>query len=163
MLARDVASKLKVTSPIAFHTPLNAGLKGGARMDPSEAKMSKSRPESAIFLHDDDKDIEKKLSKAYCPKADIEGNPVMDIARNILLPRLSKLEVERPEKFGGNTEFDSYKALEKEYLGDKLHPADLKKAVVKGLGEVLDPIRKYFKRNPKNLEAMLEISKSVSR
>ena len=51
MLARDVCDKTGWTKPVAVHTPLLGSLKGGERMDPVEAKMSKSDPSSAVTLN----------------------------------------------------------------------------------------------------------------
>ncbi len=33
-----------------------------------EKKMSKSIPDSAIFMTDSEEDIKRKISKAYCPR-----------------------------------------------------------------------------------------------
>ncbi|HET6398595.1 MAG TPA: tyrosine--tRNA ligase, partial [Candidatus Thermoplasmatota archaeon] len=47
MLARDAAKALGLPPPAAIHTPLVPGLQAnGGRMDPAEAKMSKSKAES---------------------------------------------------------------------------------------------------------------------
>jgi len=157
MLARDIAQKLGKKAPIALHTPLNAGLQGGSRMDPSEAKMSKSKPESAIFVNDAPDDIRRKIKKAYCPAKEIPGNPVMDICRNILFLRIDALVIKRPEKFGGDIQFEDYSTLEQKYVKGDLHPADLKTGVAEAVIEVLAPIRDYFEKHPKNLEFMESI------
>jgi tyrosyl-tRNA synthetase len=154
MLARDVAPKLKLKPPVAIHTPLNSGLQGGNRMDPSESKMSKSKPESAIFIHDTPDDVNRKIKNAFCPEKVVEGNPLMDIARNILFSRLQSLEIKRPAKFGGDVTFNSYADLEKTFVEGKLHPADLKKGISDGLNAVLEPIRTYFVNHPDNLKAV---------
>ena len=52
MLAREAAEKLGWRKPIALHTPLLPGLAGGNRMDPAASKMSKSKPDSNITIHD---------------------------------------------------------------------------------------------------------------
>jgi len=49
-----------------------------------EIKMSKSKPESAIFIHDLPEEIERKLMKAYCPPKEVELNPILELARYIL-------------------------------------------------------------------------------
>jgi tyrosyl-tRNA synthetase len=154
MLARDVAPKLGTKPPVALHTPLNAGLQGGGRMDPAEAKMSKSKPDSAIFIHDRPDEIKRKLKKAYCPEKEIDGNPLMDICRNILFSRSPNLDIKRPEKFGGDITFSDYRSLEESYVAGKLHPADLKKGVGEALATILEPIYKYFDKNPANLNAI---------
>ena len=152
MLARDTCKAVGFKAPVALHTPLNAGLLGAGRMDPSEAKMSKSKPESAIFLHDNADEVNRKLKNAFCPEKVVEGNPVMDIARNILFSRLPVLEIKRPAKFGGDVQFESYATLEKTFVEGKLHPMDLKKGVSEALNKIMDPIRDYFVKHPDNLK-----------
>ncbi|MEM0147375.1 MAG: tyrosine--tRNA ligase, partial [Candidatus Micrarchaeaceae archaeon] len=49
-----------------------------------DIKMSKSKPESAIFIHDTPEDIERKIKKTYCPPKEIELNPVMELTKYIL-------------------------------------------------------------------------------
>ena len=156
MLARDVAPKLKLKPPVAIHTPLNAGLQGAGRMDPSEAKMSKSKPESAIFIHDPAEEVNRKIKNAFCPEKVVEGNPVMDICRNLLFSRLPALSIKRPAKFGGDVQFESYADLEKAFVEGKLHPADLKKGVSDALNQILEPIQAYFEKHPDNLKAVAE-------
>ena len=125
MLAREAAEKLNWKVPVALHTPLLPGLKGFNRMDPLANKMSKSDPDSGILIHDTPEDIGRKISKAFCPP-EAEGNPVLSIARLIIFPRNPVFVIERPEKFGGRLEFNSYEELEETYLAGNLHPMDLK-------------------------------------
>ena len=155
MLARDVAEKLNWKKPIAVHTPVLSGLQGKGRMDAIESKMSKSDPESCIFIHDNKEAIKRKINNAFCPKG-IEDNPILEICRYILLPTFQAITIGRPEKFGGDLILD-FTQLIKVYEAGKLHPLDLKNAVAKYLDEMLEPVRKYFERNPKNYEKMLEI------
>lgn len=95
MLARDAAEKLGWKKPIALHTPLLISLQGGERMDPVEAKMSKSKPASAVYMHDSPQEISKKINSAFCPP-ETEGNPVMEIIRLIVFPRQGHLKIDRP-------------------------------------------------------------------
>ncbi len=64
MLAREYcdAAGIKLKPVILSHHMLY-GLKQG------QAKMSKSDPDSAIFMEDSREDIARKLSQAYCPSA----------------------------------------------------------------------------------------------
>jgi tyrosyl-tRNA synthetase len=39
-----------------------------------ELKMSKSKPDSAIWVHDSKEEIDRKLKKAYCPMMDKDLN-----------------------------------------------------------------------------------------
>jgi len=157
MLARDAAEKLGWKKPIALHTPLLVSLIGGGRMDPVEAKMSKSTPESAVFMHDSPEDIWRKIKNAFCP-AEVEGNPIMEIMRLIVFPRLGEAHVERPEKYGGPVDFASYEDLKTAYASGKLHPQDLKKGAADAVSEILKPVREHFAENPTNLEKVKALS-----
>jgi len=44
--------------------------------------------------------------------------------------------------------------LEEDYLEERLHPADLKKAVAGTLSDMLNPVREYFNDNPENYEEL---------
>jgi tyrosyl-tRNA synthetase len=156
MLARDVADKLGWGKFVALHTPLLPSLQGPGRMDAasseSEGKMSKSRPETCVFLHDPPATVDEKISKAFCPAKEAGGNPVLGLAKWVVFPAFGKMAVKRAEKFGGDVEFESYGVLEAAYVEGKLHPMDLKKAVAAHLNERLDPVRKYLAAHPENLE-----------
>lgn len=161
MLARDAASKLDWWKPVAIHTPLLPSLsESGERMDPTEIKMSKSDPSSGIFLHDTREDVQEKVKGAYCPQGQVEGNPVLLLAKHVVLPRLPELVVERPEKYGGNLTFTSYDELAEAYA-DGLHPLDLKNAVAEGVNTILDDVRAHFDEHPATLERMREIKAKV--
>ena len=95
------------------------------------------------------------MKKAFCPP-EAEGNPVLSVCKYIIFGRGGKLVIERPEKFGGNLEFNSYEELEKTYLAQELHPLDLKNGVAKALSDYLAPVREYFEKHPENLEALKE-------
>jgi len=156
MLYRDLAPKLGWKQVIAVHTPLLVGLKGKGRMDAIEAKMSKSRPETAILIHDTPEEIARKVEKSFCPPKDTEDNFVTEVARLILLPR-GPLRVARPEKFGGDVTFETFEDLAKAYRVGDLHPKDLKAAVASALADRLAPVRRYFAAKPEHLEALRKI------
>ncbi|NLL94664.1 MAG: tyrosine--tRNA ligase [Thermoplasmatales archaeon] len=163
MLARDAADKLGWKKPIALHTPLLPGLSGGNRMDPASAKMSKSKPDSSVNIHDTPEEIRRKMSKAYCPTEEEEEdtNPVLMLCRHVVFPKLGKLDIDRPEKFGGPLSFDSYEGLAESYFSGNLHPLDLKKGVAEGIVEILAPVADYFAKKPENLDRMREILGSL--
>lgn len=150
MLARDVCTKLRMKKPVALHTPIISSLQAKERMD---AKMSKSKPESAIFIHDDYETIKRKLRKAYCPEGIAEGNPVMEMIKHVIFIHFDEIEIER--KYEGNIKFSSYEELEEKYIKREIHPLDLKNSTAKYLEEILLPVRKYFNENPKNLEKLI--------
>ena len=154
MLARDVAEKYGWKKVTALHTPLLPGLLGGERMDPAEAKMSKSRPDSAIFVTDTPEEISRKIRAAFCPARQVEGNPVLELCRLIVLPSLGALKISRPARWGGDIEVRSYEELARLYASEELHPADLKSGLADALSELLAPVRDYFTRRPESLEAL---------
>ncbi|MEM1628353.1 MAG: tyrosine--tRNA ligase [Desulfurococcaceae archaeon] len=151
MLARDLAEKFGFKKPISIHTPIITGLMGpGKRMDTSieldeimsEVKMSKSKPETAIFVHEDPASVESKILKAYCPPRTVEYNPIIEINKYILFQQPGfVLHVERPSQYGGPIDIYSYEELEKMYLRGEIHPLDLKRATSNALNKLLDKIR----------------------
>ena len=163
MLAREVVPAGKKKA-IAVHHKLLMGLLGPSKMGFEEnaaddvavsSKMSKSKPDSCIFIHDSEKDIERKVRGAYCPEKVAEGNPVLEMCEHFILrDEGSRLQVSRPAKFGGDVEYSSYAELQSAYMAGKLHPMDLKAATAKGLAKMLGPSRKYFEARPELLAAM---------
>jgi len=136
MLGRELASKIDYSPFVCVHTPLISSLTG-----PGD-KMSSSKPESMISVRDDEMAIKEKINKAYCPVGVKEENPLLQIARLILFPKITgAFQVKRPEKYGGNVEFDSYESLERAYLSKELHPMDLKKSVIDYLVDIISEIR----------------------
>ena len=114
--------------------------------------MSKSRPETAIFMTDSSEDIARKIKGAYCPEKTVEDNPILEYCKYIIFEKVKSLEIERPAKFGGPVSFGSYKELEAAFSAGKLHPMDLKNAVTAELDAMLEPVRKHFsKGEPKKL------------
>jgi len=43
-----------------------------------------------------------KIKKAFCEEKTVEGNPVMEYAKNIIFASIGYFELKRPEKWGGN-------------------------------------------------------------
>jgi tyrosyl-tRNA synthetase len=158
MLARELSHSYKKDF-VAVHHHLLPGLQGGARMDPNsskedqvlEAKMSKSVPGSAIFIHDSEDEIKAKIKKAQCAEKVVEGNAVIEYAEYLVL-RDRGLKIERPAKFGGDIEITSTEELKSIYSEGKLHPMDLKNAVARELCGILRPSREYFEKNKEYLE-----------
>ena len=127
-----------------------------------EIKMSKSKPESAIFIHDTEEDIRKKIRKAYCPIREVELNPIIDLLEYVVYPSLVRkgenIEIIN-EKTGERKVYENIEQLKKDYIEGKIHPLDLKNAVASYLAGMLEPARKYLLEGPgrKHLEEMREI------
>ncbi len=148
MLAREVAPKLGYRKPIAVHHHLLMGLKStrkaGYEMSIADLKMSKSVPESCVFIHDSPEEIRRKVRGAYCPPRDAENNPVMDIIHYIVFHEFKVFHIDRPAKYGGPVEFESFEELKQAYEKGEIHPLDLKNALAEHLIKILEPCRRYF-------------------
>ncbi len=139
MLGVDEGKEIGLQDAVYLYTPLIPSLKGPG------GKMSSSVKESFISIRDKKEDIFKKINAAYCKIGDIKNNPVLAITQLIIFPKFEKVEIKRPEKFGGDVIFKTYGELEKSFESGKLHPADLKKAVAEYLEKIISPIRKDWK------------------
>jgi tyrosyl-tRNA synthetase len=165
MLARETAKVLDKPKPIAVHHHMLLGLTKPPDSDLSgidraiEFKMSKSIPDSAIFMLDTPNDVKRKIKKAYCPPKVIQDNPILEYCKYIIFELTETFKIERPEKYGGNIEYQSYEALEKDYASGKLNPPDLKPAVTKYINSFLDPIRQHFEEDLKAKELYLFVKK----
>ncbi|MDW8021626.1 MAG: tyrosine--tRNA ligase, partial [Nitrososphaerota archaeon] len=157
ILARELAPKLGFKKPVAVHHHMLMGLQGPVKprgfeedeqMDLEIAsKMSKSIPETSIFVHDDPETIRNKIQKAYCPPKTVEGNPILEYAKYIVFRKLDKLYIERPSRYGGPVEYNSYEELERDYTEGRLHPMDLKMGVAEALEQLIKPIREHFEKD----------------
>lgn len=167
IIAREAALQLKilplkdgkgeVIKPVALHHHLLLGLatppkwpltKEELQEALSDMKMSKSKPNSAVFITDTPEEIRDKIKKAFCPEKEVEYNPILDWTKYVIFPLRGKLHIERPEKYGGNLDFTSYEELEKVFAAGNVHPADVKTAVAESLIEILQPVRDYFAKDP---------------
>lgn len=167
VLAREVAETYHFKKPVAVHTPLLSSLQGAGRMESGakgeldevmmECKMSKSKPESCIFIHDPPESIKAKMNAAYCPPRETQGNPVLDVAQYVLMYN-GDLTIRRPSKFGGDVSFSSAPELLSAYGEGKIHPLDLKTAVSEGVVSLTAPIRDYFNNVREAREALESLS-----
>lgn len=154
MLAREVGHQLGYWKPVVVSHHILMGLGAPAtetedKMQRTiELKMSKSKPDSAIFMTDTAEDIKRKINKAYCPDGEIKENPILEYCKYILFETSPKIIIERPEKFGGTIEVNSYKELEEKFAAKEIHPMDLKQTVIKLLDKLLQPVREHFESDP---------------
>lgn len=163
MLVREVFPKLGWKVPVAVHHHLLPGLAETVSLGLDEesgmdarisSKMSKSKPWTSVFIHDDEKAISEKLGKAWCPEGVAESNPVLEIARYIIFHEQKEFAVERAAKYGGSITFNNYRELEETFVNKKLHPMDLKQAVSRHLNKMIEPIRSHFKGQESFIETL---------
>jgi tyrosyl-tRNA synthetase len=167
VVARDVALKMKKNNlvnnngekikPICVHHHLILGLTKPAIWPIenqtqlqemwSDMKMSKSIPNSAVFVNDTPEEIINKVRNAFCPEGNVSVNPILDWAKYVIFRNKgSNILIERPPKYGGDIEFNSYTELESAFLSKSLHPQDLKIGVADKIVEILEPVRKHFEK-----------------
>lgn len=167
VLAREVAEKYNWKKPSVVSHPLVLGLQG-MPMDKTkqdkesiiEYKMSKSNPKSAIYMHDSKDEIKSKINSAYCPEKVVDGNPLFNYIKLIILDNLEEnITIERAEKFGGNLEVNCYDDLENLYKAGKIHPLDLKTFVAESLEEKIKPVREHFEKDKHAKELYQTVSK----
>lgn len=174
IVARDCAKDLDAKKPVAIHHHLILGLKPlgeNNEIDPKRMKnlsygeksaliaalkMSKSKPNTAIFITDTPEEIKIKVNNAYAPEGEVELNPILDWTKYLIFYNPTIFIIKRDPKWGGDLTYTSYEDLEKDYVEKKLHPQDLKMAVAEWLIQKLDPARKYFE-DPRRKAALEEI------
>lgn len=125
-------------------------------------KMSASDPNSKIDVIEDVKVIRKKVNSAYCAPGEVEGNGLIAFIENIVQPIQElkegtegylKLDINRPEQYGGNISYSLVESLKADYVSGKLSPVDLKAGVADRIIELLEPIKKEFESNKEFQEA----------
>ena len=141
MLVREIFPKMGWKVPVAVHQGLLPGLSEPKTDSEKVGKMSKSDPNSGVFIHDTDEQIKSKLKKAWCEEGNAENNPLLEISRQIIFHEFDEMKIERPEKFGGNVTYSKYSDLENDFAQKKLHPSDLKNCVSDYLIKIIKPIR----------------------
>lgn len=169
ILAREVAEKLKWKKPVVVSHHMLMGLQGVKQpegFDENRAidieissKMSKSKPDTAIFIHDSAEEIKRKISNAFCEPKNIENNPVLEICKYIIFKKMKKFHVERAKQFGGPITYHIYSDLENDFRLGNLHPTDLKNAVSEALEGIIAPVRRYFEKNKKANELYRTVKK----
>ncbi len=145
VLARELLPKLNYLPRVEVMHPLIPSLIGG--------KMSSSNEKGKIDLMDDEKIVLNKIKMADCIAGDVD-NGVLAFVKYVLMTikndKKEKFVVERPEKYGGNLEYENYEELERDFKEKKLHPLDLKNAV----GKEINLLLKLFRKNKKTLEKL---------
>eukprot|EP01056_Protomagalhaensia_sp_Gyna25_P000456 Protomagalhaensia_sp_Gyna_25__455@NODE_1214_length_2062_cov_104_236283_g966_i0_p1_GENE_NODE_1214_length_2062_cov_104_236283_g966_i0NODE_1214_length_2062_cov_104_236283_g966_i0_p1_ORF_typecomplete_len452_score78_45tRNAsynt_1b/PF00579_25/9e68_NODE_1214_length_2062_cov_104_236283_g966_i0841439 len=157
--AQQVSSNVDTvqdSKPLAKPIILSHGMLPG--LLEGQAKMSKSDPDSAIFMEDSVQEVNRKIKKAFCPPGVIDGNPVMAYLERIIFGFKASVQVKRAEKNGGDVVYNSYEEVKEAYVAGDLHPADLKSAVASALNDLIEPVREHFVNDPFAKALKAEIS-----
>eukprot|EP00443_Scrippsiella_acuminata_P085087 CAMPEP_0115536160 /NCGR_PEP_ID=MMETSP0271-20121206/87627_1 /TAXON_ID=71861 /ORGANISM="Scrippsiella trochoidea, Strain CCMP3099" /LENGTH=677 /DNA_ID=CAMNT_0002968831 /DNA_START=20 /DNA_END=2050 /DNA_ORIENTATION=- len=166
MLARDYCDSVgrSQAKPIILSHHMLYGLAAG------QAKMSKSNPDSAVFMEDSPADVERKIRNAYCPtkpeeKAAKAGedeemslvkddlmNPCLDYVQHILFSQDGYVF-----KANGKT-YSSHEDVRAAFLSGEISEKSLKDRLIEEINTLLDPVRKHFKENETARDCLSKIT-----
>jgi tyrosyl-tRNA synthetase len=146
MLALEYCDKIKrKNKPIIVSHHMIMGLDGSD-------KMSKSNPDNTIFMDDSEADVKRKLTKAFCEPGNIEKNPLLDWIKWLIMPITTTITVL-------DTKYDQYDNLEEDFKNLKIHPKDLKVALILIINQLLEPVRNHFLNNKEVNELLIQVRK----
>lgn len=168
MLAREVAQQLNYEKSVVVSHHLLMGLgtppkeKDDKTSRTIELKMSKSHPDSAIFMTDSNEDIKRKIERAWCPEGIIIENPILEYYKYIIFEsldrlKLEKITIDRPEKFGGILTVKTYSELEEKFANKEIHPNDLKNTLIPLLDKLIEPVRQHFETDQEAKKLLQEV------
>jgi tyrosyl-tRNA synthetase len=163
ILSREIAERLKWKKPVLVHHHMIPGLEGQKQHEGYDevrdvdieigSKMSKSKPQSCIYVHDSASEIKEKIVKsAFCLPNEAKNNVVLEYFKEIVFRAFRGVKIERDRRYGGDISFSSYTDLEKSYIEGKIHPLDLKNALAWHLDKLISPIRAHFEKDKKAKE-----------
>lgn len=170
VIAREVALGLTINpltdksgkkmKPVALHHHLVSGLlkppkwpipKDELREVLSEMKMSKSKPNSAVFITDTEDEIRTKINEAFCPEGEVGYNPILDWTKHLIFRGQNReFVINRPERWGGDIKVTSYEELQAKFEAKEIHPMDLKAKVAEEIILLLKPAREHFAQEEVN-------------
>jgi tyrosyl-tRNA synthetase len=166
MLAREIGEELGFWKPVVISHHMILGLLPPTEKKDDESstdrtirlKMSKSNPDSAIFMTDTNEQVTSKIRKAWCPEGEITENPILEYSKYLVFEKEKTMLIKRSSKFGGDVEYTSFSELEKDFADKKLFPLDLKNSLTEYIIKYLQPISDHFKNNEyaKNLKNQVD-------
>lgn len=161
MLAREycdsVGRKLK---PVILSHHMMSGLIKGM------GKMSKSNPDSAIFMEDSAEDVARKITAAYCPKVAQKESQVTEdgalVATDELNPVLDYVQCTAFAVPDGTFSadgrvFNSYSDVETEFVNGTLSETALKQGLVDHINRLLQPVRDHFASSPEAAKLLEDV------
>ena len=163
MLAREYCDDVKLSHKpiIVSHHMLKSLLKyiikDGQKINIE--KMSKSIPDSAIFMEDSEEEVKRKIQNSHCFPGEIDDNPLFDYIKYLIFPKLEKFELKRDKKDGGDKIYNTYEEICEDYKKGEITPEDLKPNVARLINEMIEPVRKHFENDPE-ARKILQLVKS---
>ncbi len=161
VLAKELFNDMKLKRIAPVHHHLLSSLAAPPKLGPNATKedeviatkMSKSKPGSAILITATDEEVRKTIRGAWCPEKTVDGNPVLELCRYLILPLNGIIKIERKKEHGGDAEYESYAKLEGDFRSGALHPVDLKNAVAGAIISIIGPIREKLLKDTELMEA----------
>jgi len=155
MLAREYCDSIgRKLKPVILSHHMIYGLAQG------QVKMSKSNPDSAIFMEDSVEEVERKLSIAYCPKEPEEDgilkNPCLDYVENIVMSQPGATFTV------SGTTYNTFEEVKEAFLNGSLAEADMKKGIADCVNELMQPVRDHFANN-EDAKQVLELVREYKR
>ncbi len=149
----DVGSAKTISEVIVKLNAITEGVATITVKSIGVGKMSKSKPESAIFIHDTEQDLKNKLKKAFCPPCvsldNAKDNPVLEYCR-MLIDFSNGKTIKRYKK--EDLQVVSYTQLVDYYCKGALHPLDLKEFVVGEINSQIKGVREFFESRKELLD-----------
>jgi tyrosyl-tRNA synthetase len=162
MLAREYCDAAKRKhKPIVLSHHMLYGLKAG------QEKMSKSDPDSAIFMEDSAADVERKVMAAYCPSKEEEvaetkaeeddagkdrlKNPCLDYIEHIIFspPGASFT--------AGEVQYTEFSTVRAAFLDGTISEEQLKRGLTVELNRLLEPVRRHFKDDERARDLLVKV------
>ena len=144
MLAREFLPKIGYEKRIHLMNPLVPGLGEGGKMSSSDAN-------SKIDFMDTDKQIRKKINKAFSKDGEVENNGILAILKYVIFKRLNEQKkdfiIDRPQQYGGKITYKTYEDVEKDFAESKLSSIDLKQGVATEIINFISPLREKINSN----------------
>jgi tyrosyl-tRNA synthetase len=171
MLAREYCDAAKIKNkPIILSHHMLFGLKAG------QEKMSKSDPDSAVFMEDSAEDVERKIMNAYCPteeeneagkekeEAQDAGKESMhlveDKIKNPCLDYIQHIIFSPPGAtfVAGDKTYTDFAEVRSKFLTGEISEKVLKQGLISALNALLEPVRNHFTNDEraKNLLALVQ-------
>ena len=146
MFAREFLPKIGYEKRIHLMNYLVPGLG-------ESGKMSSSEPNSKIDFDDTDKQVRKKINKAFSVDGKIENNGLLALLKFVIFKKLDvekrEFVIDRPEQYGGRISFKTYQEVEYSFAKNELASVDLKQGIAEEIIKLITPLRTVLEKKSK--------------